>query len=329
MLIKISKLKTFIKQIILTEYTDEEAELMTDVILFGELSGKPSHGLLRLLKENFGVFIDGKREKPHYIHKTKVSTLIDSKGNPGFLVGPLAMQEVIKLAKKNGVGIVGTKKSINTTGAISYYCEKIARENLLCIIFPQSYPLIAPFNSKTALFGTNPIGFGIPADPKPIIFDMSTAAIAWGTVMKHQIENVPLPENVAIDQRGELTTDPKKAKATLAFGASYKGSGLAMMVEIFGGLWTGASYGGNHIENGHGNLFMAFSPDLLNDTETFKKHAEELVEILHSKKTKDNKKLRIPGENALTIRDNHLEKGVIEINDAMIEKLKERFDISL
>src|SRR6185369_13500787 len=190
MKIKISELEELITKILLTEYSPEEASLIKDVIMFGELVGKPSHGLLRLIKGNFGVFVDGKRGKPEYNRKTKVSTVIDAKGNPGMLAAPLAMNEVIKLGKENGIGIVGLKGFFNTTGAVSYYVEKIAKEDLIGIAFVQSInSLIAPFGTKKSLFGTNPIAFGVPADPKPFIFDMSTSAIAYGNVMNAKINN--------------------------------------------------------------------------------------------------------------------------------------------
>jgi len=329
MLVKIPKLKNFIKQIILTEYSENEADIITDVILFGELAGRQSHGLLRLLKNNYGVFDCIPKGKPEYVHKTKVSTIIDAKENPGMLIAPLAMQEVIRLAKKSGIGIVGVKGYFNTTGAISYYCEKIAKENFICMIFPQAVPIISPFNAKKALFGTNPIAFGIPSDPHPIIFDMSTSAIAWGKVLKHKLEHTALPEDVAIDEEGNLTTDAQKAVATRAFDASYKGSGLAMIVEIFGGLLTGAAYEGLHKDKGDGSLFLAFSPELLQNIDEFKQKTKEFIETLRNAPTTDGKKIRIPGENAITIRDNHVVKGVIEINDAVIEELKKRYHITL
>ncbi|MGI8420325.1 MAG: Ldh family oxidoreductase [Candidatus Levyibacteriota bacterium] len=124
MKIKIEELEQLILLTLLTKYTLEEANLIKDVVLFGELSGKPSHGLLRLLKENFGVFTDTIKGKPVLIRKTDVSTLIDGNGNVGMLMGSLAMQEVIKLGAKHGIGIVGTKGSVNSTGSLSYYSEK-------------------------------------------------------------------------------------------------------------------------------------------------------------------------------------------------------------
>lgn len=325
MLIKIAELKDLIKQVVLTEYPEEQAKIITEVILFGELSGKKSHGVLRLIKDNYGVFDNATKEKPEYIYKTKVSTLINAKGNPGMLSGPLAMQEVIRLAKENGIGIVGVKGYFSTTGAISYYCEQIAKANLIGMIFPRAIPIISPFNAKKPLFGTNPMAFGIPSNPQPIIFDMSTSAVAWGTVLKHKLEHTALPDGVAIDEKGNNTTDAQKAVATRAFDASYKGSGLAMIVEIFGGLLTGADYEGLHQEKGDGSLFLAFSPELLQDIDEFKQKAQEFIETLRNAPTTDGKKIRIPGENTLRTRDKNLAQGEIEVNEEIIKKLKKTY----
>lgn len=324
MKIKITELEKIVYQTLLAVYSPKQAKLIKEVVMFGELSGKTSHGLLRLLKENYGVFTDTITGEPEYIKKTKVSTLINGKGNVGMLVGSLAMREVILLAKENGIGVVGTKGSINSTGALSYYCEKIAKENLISIIFTHSTAMMAPFMSTKALFGTNPLAFGIPSTPQPIIFDMSTSAITFGAIAKHKSQGKQLPDNVALDKEGNVTTDPEKALegATLAFDNSYKGSGLAMMVEILAALWTGASYAENNKEDGWGNLYLALSPELLSDTETLKQKSRGLIETIKNVETRDRKQTRIPGENTLRIRDENLRKGEIEVDEDLLKKIK-------
>ena len=52
MKIQISDLKQLIYSSLLKKYSNEDAQSMTNVLLFGELSGKTSHGIVRLLLEN-------------------------------------------------------------------------------------------------------------------------------------------------------------------------------------------------------------------------------------------------------------------------------------
>ena len=181
----------------------------------------------------------------------------------------------------------------------------------------------APYGGIQPLFGTNPISFGIPANPQPLIFDMATSAISFGALLKAKVVGEQLPKNVAVDKDGNPTTDPNKAieGATLAFDNSYKGSGLAMMVEILAGLWPGADFVGQNESGGWGNLFMAFSPGLLLNDEEFKEKAKKLVETVRNSKTRDGGKVRIPGESTLDTRDNNLRIGVIEVDDKLIEEI--------
>lgn len=323
--VRISDLDQLVRDVLLTEFSDEHADLIKDVIMFGELSGRTTHGVALLARRD-GVFVNHYKETPQYTRKTHFSTLIDGKGNPGVLVGSLAMNEAIKLAKENHIGIVGAKGISGTTGCLTYYCEKIAKEDLIGIIFSHTAPLIAPFNIKKALFGTNPIALAIPHSQQPIIFDMSTSAISYGALMEHKVEGKELPQNVAIDSDGNVTTDPEKAVkgATLPFDASYKGSGLAMMVEILGGLWTGASFEGAHKEDGWGSIFLTLSPELLSDAGTLKERTSEFTETLLGAPISGGGMTRIPGGNTLKARDAALLRGEVHVKSVVLKQIKDK-----
>lgn len=325
MKIKINELQDLIRSVLLKKYSDIQANLITEVMMFGEMSGKSSHGIVRLLIGKYSVMAQEPKGEPKLIKKTKVSTLIESNGNPGMLVGPLAMTEVIRLAKENGLGIVGTKENFGSSGCLSYYLEKIAEENLIGVVMTQSPVSTAPYGGLEPLFGTNPIAFGIPAQPKSLIFDMATSAIAFGAMVRARELGLKLPENVAVDKEGNVTTDPAKAieGATLAFDNSYKGCGLAMMVEILSGIWPGADYAGLNIPGGWGNLFMAFSPDLLINVDEFKKKTEQLIETVRNSKTKDGSRVRIPGENTINKRNECLKSGEVEVDEKLLNQVKE------
>ena len=87
--------------------------------------------------------------------------------------------------------------------------------------------------SYEPFLGTNPLAIGIPTAGSPIVFDMATAAIAWYGIILAQAEGETIPEGVAYDSEGRLTTDPTAALAGAikAFGG-YKGAALALIVEV-------------------------------------------------------------------------------------------------
>lgn len=329
MKIKIEGLRGLVERCLRTKYDEEDIKRVADVVMFGQLSGKTSHGLVRLVVGGESVMAMKPEGKPEIKNVTKLSSLIEGKGNSGMLVGALAMEEVIRLAKENGFGLVGTRGSQSTSGSLSYYLEKVAREDLIGTVMAQSPVSTPPFGGIEPLFGTNPIGFGIPAEPKPLIFDMGTSAISYGAILKAKATGQKLPEGVALDSEGIPTTDPAKAidGATLPFDGSYKGAGLAMMVEILAGTLPGADFSGLNPDGGWGNTFLAFSPALLQDVEEFKTKVKKMVERVRTSKTKDGNPVRIVGESTLKTRDEVLRNGEVEVDEELIAAAKAYLEI--
>jgi LDH2 family malate/lactate/ureidoglycolate dehydrogenase len=320
--IKINELKDLVMESMGKKYDKEDSSLMTDIVLFGEMSGRFTHGLVRLLVGASILRAEPKR-KPEIKKITKLSSLIVGNGNPGMLVGTMAMNEVIKIAKENDFGMVGTRGSVSSSGCLTYYLEKIANEGLVGIIMAESPRSTSPYGGIEPLFGTNPIAFGYPTTKRPLIFDMGTSAITFGELLNAKTLGKKIPAGVALDNKGNVTIDPEKAieGATLPFDNSYKGAGLAMMVEILSGAFPHSGYAGIDEDRGWGNLFIAFSPKLLSDVEDFKDRMTKMVERIRNSNTKDGSKVRIPGEKTLDTRDLNLEKGKIEIEDKIYELL--------
>lgn len=323
MRIKVKKLELLVHQSLLKKFGQKTADLLTPVIMFGELSGKTSHGLVRLIVGKSSMLAQQPTGGPEIVKKTKVSSLIQSNQNPAMMVASVAMKEVIKLAKKNNFGIVGTNNTLSTSGCLTYYVEQIAKQDLIGIVMARSPQCIVPHGGIEPLMGTNPIAFGIPSIPHPFIFDMGTSAISYGEVLKAKTLKKNLPENVAIDQLGNPTTNPERVQggALLSFDHSYKGAGLAMIVEIFAGILTGAGYG-KIDDGGWGNFFLAFSPELLIDKEDFKHKIQDFIESVRNSKTKDGKQVRISGEKTLLTRDENLRRGEIEVDDGILNRIK-------
>lgn len=71
--------------------------------------------------------------------------------------------------------------AVHLYGLCRYYAEKIAENGLVGLVLAQSPEYVAPHGATEAVFGTNPVAISIPAGRgrDPIIFDMSTAAVAW------------------------------------------------------------------------------------------------------------------------------------------------------
>ncbi len=304
-------------------YSADEAEKIADVFLYAELTGKNTQGLLKLLGSEPAQDIKPKYP-PKTIKETELSALIDGGGAAGPLAAQVATDKAIEIAKKKGFAVVGTNNTFSSVGAISYYARKMAQQDLIGIVAASSPRGVLHHGGIDPAYGTNPIAFGFPTIEHPIVFDMAASAITWYGLVRAKVLGQKLPENVAVDKNGELTTDPELAMkgAILPFDRSYKGSGLAMVVELLAGALTGASFVFD--EGDWGTFYMAFSPNLLIGTDKFKQNSSELVKKVKSGRTKPDGKIHIPGFDTEFDTQEQLKSGEIEIEGKLIGQLKEK-----
>jgi LDH2 family malate/lactate/ureidoglycolate dehydrogenase len=299
-------------------YSPEQAERIAEVFLYAELTGKNTQGLLKLLGSEPAQDIEPKR--PIAITKeTELSALVDGGGAAGPLAAQFACDKAIEIAKRKGFAIVGLNNTFSSVGVIGFYARKMAEQGLIGIVAANSPRTIVPAGGIEPAFGTNPIAFGFPTNDHPIVFDMATSAITWYGLVRAKALGQKLPDNVAIDTEGNVTTDPDAAMAgaILPFDRSYKGSGLAMVVELMAGALTGASFVFD--EGDWGTTFIAFSPDLLIGTDQFKKNSSELIAKVRAGKTMPEEQIHIPGYDAGDL----LRSEEIDIEDTLLEQLKE------
>ncbi len=319
-----SVLKHMLKKALMSNkyYSAVEAEKIAEVYLFAELTGKNSMGIVKLMGPEPSQDIQPKYP-PKIVKETPVSALIDGGGAAGPLAAQVATDILIEKAKKTGLAITGSRNTFSSTGALSFYAHKIAKENLIGIIAAGSPRAVAFHGGIEAVFGTNPIAFGFPTNEQPVVFDMATSAIAFSGLVRAKALGKKIPENIAIDKNGKPTTDPAEAMvgAILPFDRDYKGSGLGLIVELLTGPLTGASYVFD--EGDWGTFYMAFSPDLLGDTESFREHASDLVHRLKASKTTTGEPIHIPGYDNFAKTDALIEQdGEVEIDDAIFAKLQ-------
>lgn len=306
-------------------YSTEEAEKITEVLLYAELTGKNTQGVLKLAGTEPAQNIE-----PQYpakiLRETAASAQVDGGRSAGPLSAQFAADVAIRIGKRNGFAVVGLRNTVTSVGAIGFYARKAAQQGLITIVMANCPRSVALAGGSELVYGTNPMAFGFPTEQHPIVFDMSTAAITWYGLVRAKALGQQLPGNVAIDKNGEITTDPAEAMqgAILPAGNSYKGAGLGMVVELLAGALNGAGFvfDKGDAPDDWGTTFIVFSPDLLIGTAEFKKNSSELIAKVKSKKTNDGQIPHIPGYDAELKMNKLLQAGEIEIEDAIIEQLR-------
>ena len=283
------------------------SKICSNALVNAELVGAQSHGLSRV--KMYCERIKRKLINPQpKIKLKKISnsiTHIDGDNSIGFVVADIGIKKVIKNAKKTGIGIVGIKNS-GHYGLSGYYAEQAVKKNLICMIYTSAPPAVAPHGASKSLFGTNPICFGSPTGSNvPFILDTSISKINRGKIRLASRNNKKLPKGVALDKFGKPTVDAKKAlKGVQLPIGEFRGSGLAWMVDILSGVWTGANHAGKVKDpfddftgpQNVGHVFIAFKANLF--VKNFKKRIKDNIKIVKKlPKIKGNKKILFPGEN--------------------------------
>ena len=302
------KLENLIKSIF-CKYglTINHAKICAKALINAELVGAPSHGLSRLKMYCDRIKKKVINSKPK-IKVKKISqsiTHIDGNNSIGFVVADIGIKQAIKNAKKTGFGLVAIKNS-GHYGLSGYYAEQAVKKNLIAMCFTNAPPAIAPHGSKKSLFGTNPICFGVPAKKNiPYILDTSMSIINRGKIRVAAKTGKKIPKGVALDKSGNPTTDAKKALQGVQLPiAGFRGSGLAWMVDILSGVFTGGNHGGKVKDpfddfsgpQNIGHLFIVMKSNLFVGNYN-QRIIENIKRIKRLPKLKGVKEILYPGQN--------------------------------
>ena len=329
---KINKLKKLIIDIFLKHrLSKNHARICSEAIINAELVGAPTHGLSRLK-----MYCD--RIKKRVINpkpKIKIKKIsqsiahIDANNSIGFVAANIGIKKAISNAKKTGFGLVGIKNS-GHYGLSGYYAEQAAKNNLISFIFTNAPPAIAPHGALKSLFGTNPICFGTPTNSKiPFILDTSVSMINRGKIRLASRTRKKIPEGVALDKFGNPTIDAKKALQGVQLPiAGFRGSGLAWMVDILSGVFTGGNHGGKVKDpfddftgpQNIGHLFIVIKANIFVNNYN-KRIKENLKRIKKLPKLKGVKEILYPGQNKHKRFKQNLKKG-IKIDKNILKDLK-------
>ena len=326
------KLENLIKSIF-CKYglTINHAKICAKALINAELVGAPSHGLSRLKMYCDRIKKKVINSKPK-IKIKKISqsiTHIDGNNSIGFVVADIGIKQAIKSAKKTGFGLVAIKNS-GHYGLSGYYAEQAVKKNLIAMCFTNAPPAIAPHGSKKSLFGTNPICFGVPAKKNiPFILDTSMSIINRGKIRVAAKNRKKIPKGVALDKSGKPTTDAKKALQGVQLPiAGFRGSGLAWMVDILSGVFTGGNHGGKVKDpfddftgpQNIGHLFILIKPNLFvgNYSQRIKEYIKRIKRL---PKIIGVKEILYPGQNKYKRYKKNIKKE-INIPPNIVEDLK-------
>ncbi|KAK4505934.1 hypothetical protein PRZ48_003899 [Zasmidium cellare] len=250
----------------------EHASIVAKALVLADLRGVDTHGINRLPGYLDRIKAGSLNISPslQIEQKTPVMACLDAESSFGFVAGHTAINHSIQMAETFGIGITAVRNSSHFGMAATYLLQAIEK-GFAAMVFTNASRSMPPWGSKEPLLGTSPMAIGFHGGEKgDFVLDMSPSVVARGKVRKAARRGEQIPEGWMLDAEGRATTDPHAAlKGTVLPIGGPKGSGLAAMMDIFGGLITGASFAGDVNDQysdvtkpqGVGHWFMVFKPE--------------------------------------------------------------------
>jgi LDH2 family malate/lactate/ureidoglycolate dehydrogenase len=318
-----------------------DAEILADSLVAADLSGTSTHGLSRLaiyVKRIKLGLIDPK--PPFNIERQRGATIAVDAGNGlGQVQAFKTLERLIPMAKAHGTA-VATVRNSQHFGAVSYFCNLAADQDMILLAMTNCEPAMSPAGGCQPYFGTNPIAASFPSGKGfHVKVDLATSLVARGNVIAAQKRGESIPEGWALDPDGNPTTDASAALlGTVLTMGGHKGYALAVMVEALSSVLSGAAIGadiGSMYKNldrkqDVGHFFCLLDIDAFLDVAEFKRRMDAMIDgIKRCRKRPAVEEILVPGErSSRTIAENR--KNGIKLDAATLMELRDlasEFDV--
>lgn len=192
---------------------------------------------------------------------------------------------------------------------------------------------IAPWGGSDARLGNSPVGFGVPnPGGRPFLLDMAISVAARAKIRNALKRGDAIPDTWATDKAGRTTTDPAAAlEGFLLPIGGHKGYGLALLVDLFAGLLSGAAYL-THVKSwvdapdepqNLGHFFILIDTRHLGSTAWLAQRMNDFAAILHgSPPAEASRPVLVPGEIELDNLARHRRDG-LALDPAVLALLEE------
>lgn len=304
---------------------EDVACAIVDALIIPEMSGERAHGLRMLNTYKTILQEQNHSQEIRILRETSAFSVIDCAYQNGFYTAKKCMRRALDKASQNGMHTVYARNA-NTFGAAFVYGLQAVKEGMIGVLMANTPAQMPVYEGKKKMLGTNPICFAIPAkDELPIIFDMASSKVAKSRINNAAEHGEMIPDDWGLNRNGQRTTNPNDVIAggfLLPFADSPKGFGIAMMIDMFAGLLSGAACLDEvgFLQSGKmnvGQMFIAINPKKVYGDDFY---AQVDAYIRKIKASGDN--VRLPGENKLKNLQKAENEG-FEIADELYKQIVE------
>jgi LDH2 family malate/lactate/ureidoglycolate dehydrogenase len=274
--------------------SEQDGATMAGCLVRADLRGVDTHGLQFLPQYLDRVRRGLVNPKPDLAVEriTPMVGSLDGQNGYGFVVATKAMAAAIDIAREFGVGVVSARNSTHF-GMAACYTLQALEAGFISFVFTNASRAMPPWGGREAFLGTSPFAAAAPAGSElPFDLDMSPAVAARGKIRRAARRGEKIPIGYAFDAQGRPTTDPNAALdggVVLPIGGP-KGSGISMLMDIMGGVISGAACAGDvgnqfldyDRPQNVGHFFLAMKPDLFIPKDEYLKRMDTLVQRVHA-----------------------------------------------
>ena len=314
-----------------------DAGITADVLVAADLRGVVSHGVAHLRR-----YVEGLRAgtitacpQERVLTETPATATFDAGAGLGPPVSSRAMHRALEKAAAVGAGFVTVRNS-NHFGIAGYYAMLALSHDCIGLALTNASPKAVPTFGRHAALGTNPIAMAAPAGrEKPFVLDMATTTVPLGKLEIADRLGQALPAGWAVDGEGVPAQDAHRTLDGLRRNAGggllplgglgealsgHKGYGLALAVEVFSALLSGAAFAsltyprtreGQPLAANIGHFFGAWRIDAFRPADEFRAAMDELQQLLkNAPKAAGQERIYIHGEKEYEALERNLRDGI-------------------
>ena len=283
--------------------TESDADILATVPTQSDFTGMESHGMSRAVLYVMGLRGGSMNAHAEFkvLSETESLAAMDGDDSVGIISMVKGYELLAEKAKKTGIAF-GTGKGSSNIGCGNYYGWRAAKDNLIILACANTSPLQAPFGGADPLIGSNPIICSFPSNSFPVTLDIATTLVALGKIQNAQRNKTAIPDTWCLDKDGKPTTDPSKYYTNTPM-ATYKGYGLAVMVDMFAAVLSGAAYGTDigialkMQKERSGWAILLIDPTKFMPLEDFKARVDDYIRMMkESRKAEGVEEIFLPGE---------------------------------
>lgn len=311
----------------------QDSGILAESLISADLQGTSTHGVSR-----FGTYV--RRMQKGLIapcvditieHRRAATLSVNANNGIGQVQASKVLDLLIPMACSAGCASATIRNSQHF-GALSFFCNRAAEQGMILLAMTNCEPSMSPEGASEAFFGTNPIAVSFPTGKGyPVKIDLATSVVARGNIIAAKREGKEIPLGWALDKEGNPTTNAEEALiGTVLAMAGHKGYALALMVEIFSGVLSGAAVGpaigsmykGLDRPQDVGHFFLLLDISAFMEVKAFTERIDRAIySIKGCRKRPGVEEILVPGERSYRTVVTNRRTGV-PVGDETVRELK-------